>query len=147
MSELDEIATKAECLKVAMRQTKDGYVMSLVIHPNDMPEDLLRDPVGQRYLAVFVRVDETEEPVPSQDVLAGEAAVKQAGALCSDPRFQGWLVSKGMADEADEDSASVAVRKHCGVTSRKELKTNKKAFKTFKSLVDEFQYELRNSLA
>ena len=143
MGELDELATRIECVKVAMRQAKEGFVVSLALHPNDAPEEFLRDPVGQRYVAAFVRVNEQDEPVPDQKTAVGLMAVRKAAMLAGDPRFQGWLVQIGLADEASEEHAVMAIRKYCGVVSRKELKTNTLARNKFNGLIDEFDAMLR----
>ena len=42
-----------EALKVALKQDKTGYVLTLCMHPDDIPTDLLRDFVGARYQVVI----------------------------------------------------------------------------------------------
>ena len=44
-----------EGIKVALKQDKTGYVLTLSMHPDDIPESLLRDFVGARYQVVMVR--------------------------------------------------------------------------------------------
>jgi transposase len=41
-----------EGVKVALKQDKTGYVLNLSMHPDDVPEELLRDFVGARYQVV-----------------------------------------------------------------------------------------------
>ena len=48
--------------KIALKQTKDGYAMTLAIHPDEVPSELLRDWVGARYMVVMVRLADNEEP-------------------------------------------------------------------------------------
>jgi len=42
-----------EAIKVALKQDKTGYVLTLCMHPDEIPEDLLRDFVGSRYQVVM----------------------------------------------------------------------------------------------
>jgi hypothetical protein len=43
-----------EAVKVSMKQDNSGYVLTLRIHPDEVPEEILRDFVGARYMAVLV---------------------------------------------------------------------------------------------
>ena len=47
---------KFEGVKTALKQTKDGYSLTLAVHPDDLPQDLMRDFVGARYMVVMVRL-------------------------------------------------------------------------------------------
>lgn len=145
MSDLAEISSKIECRKIAMRQTDKGHVISLLVHPDDMPENLFRDPVGQRYMAVLVRLNDQDEPVADPQTEEGIKAVTAAGALCADPRFQGWLVINDIAEEASEEAAAAALRIECRVTSRKEFRVNQEARQRFFALRDQFVADLRRS--
>ena len=146
MSDIDisEISTKFECVKVSMRHTKDGHVFSMAIHPSDTPEDFLRDPVGQRYLAVLVRLDGHDQPVPSPDAEEGARAIKLAGTLCHDKNFIEWLAVTSEIDDPTEDAASVWLRKNLKVTSRRELKTDKEARKRLDAIRNDFILYMRN---
>jgi len=143
MSDIGEISTKFECVKVSMRHTKDGHVFSMAIHPSDTPEEFLRDPVGQRYLAVLVRLDQNDQPIASPDTEDGIKAVKLAGTLCNDEKFIEWLVTIGEIDDLSEDAASVWLRKKLKVHSRRELKTDKEARKRLHDIRDEFIQYMR----
>ena len=81
--------------KIALKQTKDGIVMSLAIHPDDLPEELMRDFVGSRYMVVMVRLGDDERPV-NREEYAGAQLVKLAGMLCRDRSFWEYLYEKGM---------------------------------------------------
>ena len=35
-----------ECVKVSLRQNKEGFMLTLAIHPDDLNQDLVRDFVG-----------------------------------------------------------------------------------------------------
>ena len=45
-----------EGIKTSLRQTKDGYSLTLSVHPDDLPDDLMRDFVGSRYMVVMVQI-------------------------------------------------------------------------------------------
>lgn len=60
MTETPEQTFTIEGLKYAYRQTKDGHVVSFVIHPNDVSLDLTNAPIGQRFELVLRQLSETE---------------------------------------------------------------------------------------
>lgn len=142
--DFEALSTKTECVKIALTQDKNGYVLKLSLSPSDTPEEILRDPVGQRYLAVLVRLNEQDEPVVSKEKEEGDRAVRLAATLCSDGGFQEFLAETGQIDEMADHAAAVWMRKRLGITSRKELKTDKEARQKLLSVRDEFiQYKRR----
>lgn len=59
----DEIpALHCEVKKYAYRQSKDGHIVSFVIHPNDMPKALANAPIGTCYQMAFAEYAEDEKP-------------------------------------------------------------------------------------
>jgi len=38
-----------EAIKVAMKQDKEGYILTLRVHPDEVPHTLFTDFVGARY--------------------------------------------------------------------------------------------------
>ena len=77
-------ALQFEGLKVALKQDATGYVLTLKVHPNEIPEELLRDFVGARYMVAMVRLNDDETAIPYQN------RVKQAGMLCRNKVFFDW---------------------------------------------------------
>lgn len=144
MNDIADINSTFEAVKVAMTQDKNGHILKLSIHPNDTPEDIMRDLVGTRYMVVLVRVSDEGEPVPSQSTEEGIRAVKLAGTLCGDENFQQWVCMVGGVADLSEETASVWLRRRMGVTSRKDLKTNANARSILYSVRDEFTHDLRN---
>lgn len=138
MTDIREAHTQFEAVKIAMTQDKNGHILKLAIHPNDTPEDIMRDAVGSRYMVVLVRMDDQGQPVASQSTEDGIKAVRLAGTLCGDEDFQQWLVEQQEADEMSEVAASVALRRLLKVTSRKELKTDREARQRLLAIRDEF---------
>ena len=146
MSETDfnEISIKFEGVKIGMRHTKDGHVVSFAVHPNDTPHDLMADPLGQRYMIVAVRIDGNDQPVASQNTEDGRKSIALAGTLCNDSKFRQWLIISGEIDDDTEMAASVWMRKYLNVTSRKELMHDAKARAKLAGLRDEFVAAIRN---
>jgi uncharacterized OB-fold protein len=67
MSDIPTIARAAalncEAKKYAYRQTKDGVVVSFVLHPNDVPNELASSQIGTRYVLAMVEIGDDEKPV------------------------------------------------------------------------------------
>ena len=124
--------------KIALKQTKDGIVMSLAIHPDDIPEELIRDFVGSRYMVVMVRLADTEEPMNRGDFEAAQA-VKQAGMICRDPKFWEYLAEDGQLFEQNENACVEWLTSFLEINSRADLKTNTDARVTFNILLSEFK--------
>jgi hypothetical protein len=116
-----------EAIKTALKQTKDGYSLSLAVHPDELPDSLMRDFVGARYMVVMVRIGENEQPIVRAQEYPGDTAVKVAGMLCRDPEFWQWLYEKKWLFEKNEKACIEAFSGILGIESRKELKTNEGA--------------------
>ena len=116
-----------EAVKVALKQDKTGYILTLCLHPDEIPEDLLRDFVGSRYGVVMVRINEHEEPMDREEEFGGAKAVRLAGILCKEPDFWEFLWDDLQIMEKNEKSASEWLRNYLNVTSRSEIKTNPEA--------------------
>ena len=113
-----------EAVKSVLRQSKDGIVLSLVIHPSNVPTPLLADPIGSRYMVGMVRMGDNEEIIEPESVREGKRMVTSAGALCRDSDFQKWLVDNGFTDDQTETAAAATVKRLLKVESRAELKDN-----------------------
>jgi hypothetical protein len=124
--------------KVALKQTKDGYAMTLAIHPDDIPDELMRDFVGARYMVVMVRLADNEEPL-NREEFAGGQMVKLAGMLCRDPAFWEYLSEDGQIFKKSEEEATEWIKSFLEIKSRSELKTNHEAHSTLKVLNSEFK--------
>ena len=108
-----------EGVKVALKQDKTGYVLTLSMHPDDIPEDLLRDFVGARYQVVMVRLDTHETPIDRQEEFASDRAIRISGMLCRDPKFWEYLFSKSEISTKDyEDRKSTRLNSSHSQQSR-----------------------------
>lgn len=127
-----------EGVKVALKQDKTGYVLTLSMHPDDIPEDLLRDFVGARYQVVMVRLDSNEKPMDPQEEFAGDRALRIAGMLCRDPKFWEFLYSRSDISTKDYESATQWLRFYLDLESRSQLKTNIEAQNKLDALYREY---------
>lgn len=119
-----------EARKIALKQDRSGFVLTLVLHPDEIPEDLMRDYVGTRYACALVRINDDETPVEHKN------RVQQAGMLCKNTAFQRFL------GVDTEDQAAEIVCSECGIESRTELHGNKAAQEKFDGLVKDFNDDL-----
>lgn len=115
-----------EAKKIALKQDSNGFVLTLAIHPDEAPEELLRDWVGARYMVVMVRILDDETKVLYKN------RVSQAAVLCKKMDFQMWLGVDSETKAAEE------LCKRLEIKSRSELNGNKKAQERFDQLVKEY---------
>lgn len=120
-----------EAVKVAIKQDKTGYILTLSVHPDEVPEEILRDFVGARYQVVAVRMNDDQTPYPRRSGI-----VSAAGILCRSPSFWDWLEHLGEITERSEVQAVDAIHRICGIKSRSELASNQQEFD---SMVTEFK--------
>ena len=132
-----------EAVKVALKQDKTGFVLTLCMHPDEIPEEMLRDYVGSRYQVVMVRIDQNENPMERQEDDSGAKAIQLAGILCKDKRFWQYLHQDNQILTENEKESTDWIREYLGVQSRAELRTNNKAVIRLLSLNKEFQEWLK----
>lgn len=127
-------ALQFECRKVALKQDRTGYVLTVVIHPDEIPEELLRDFVGARYGIAMVRINDDETAMPYDN------RVKKAGMICRNPTYRLWLRKEcGLSTIDTEDDAIDALYRICNIESRTELNGNKEAQHKFDEMVDDYE--------
>lgn len=143
--------------KHAVRQTQDGWVVSFVVHPNDMAPDFATAPLGTRYMVGFAQIGDDEQPVPIPAPLEPasapsvrseqgkaryaaasdmEKALIRAATLPKDERFQQWVAGKrwhGHAgDRASEHTAVAHIRENCCQgASRKRISEDSECYDAF----------------
>jgi hypothetical protein len=127
-----------EAIKLAIKQDKEGYVLTLRMHPDEIPEELLRDFVGARYQCVMVRLNAVDKPLIREQEYAGDQYVSKAGALCRNPAFWQYLIDDLQIMNALEDEAAEWLRNYLGIQSRAELKTNEQARNRLNTIYEEF---------
>tara|TARA_R100000353_G_scaffold74420_1_gene56748 strand:+ start:96 stop:503 length:408 start_codon:yes stop_codon:yes gene_type:complete len=127
-----DMAMTFEAIQSYMRKDVKGINLTLVIHPDDLPEDLFRQPTGSRYQVAMVLMNDQEQPVMPTMKAEGKKAVAQAGLLCREKSFWAFL---GVFTEED---AVRELKERINIQSRSELADNKIAREDFRELVNEF---------
>lgn len=120
-----------EAIKVALKQDKTGYVLTLCMHPDEIPEELLRDFVGARYQVVMVRLNDSDQPMDRQTI---DRSVAIAGIISREPKFWQFLHEDGQIIDQTEEEATQWLREYLDIKSRSELKTNEDAKKRLDEL-------------
>lgn len=121
------MALQFEARKVALKQDRTGYVLTLSLHPDEVPEEILRDFVGTRYACAIVRIQDDETATQYNN------RVQRAGMLCKNKDFQHYIGAESEAEAAHE------LCKQCGITSRTELHGNTNAQALFDELVKAYE--------
>jgi len=127
-----------EAIKIGLKQSKDGFVLTLAVHPDDIPDDLTRDFIGSRYQVVMVRLGDDDQPLSREGEFPGDHAVKMAGMLCREKEFWRWLNEREMLMEKNEKACTEWLTSYLGIESRKELKTDVEARNLFNQLKRSF---------
>ena len=138
MSHSEVTHPQFEAVKIALKQDRTGYVLTLNIHPEDLDERILRDFVGSRYQVVMVRLNEQEMPMNRQVDLKPDP-VKLAGILCRDQTFHEYLVEIGAIFEASEQDATDWIRDYLKVKSRSEIRDDPAASQKLLQLNEEYK--------
>ena len=126
------MALQFEARKIALKQDRTGFILTLALHPDEAPEEILRDFVGARYACALVRIQDDESPTQYSNRVA------KAGMLCRDPDFQEFLLCD------NETDAAHLLCKRCGIESRTELHGKVDAKAKFDELLHEFEALRKN---
>ena len=127
-----------EAVKVALKQDKTGFVLTLSMHPDEVPEEILRDFVGARYQVVMVRLTGDEKPMNREQEHAHDPT-RMAGMLCRELAFHKFLYDGGHIFMANEEEATNWLKEFLGVQSRTEIKDNPQAQQKLRVINQEFQ--------
>ena len=130
--------SKFEGVKVALKQDRTGYILTLSVHPDEVPEEILRDFVGARYQVVMVRLTNEERPMIREQEHSGDM-VRLAGILCRDQMFQRFLLEAGQTFDASEDIATAWLKQELNIKSRAELRENNAEATKLRIINQEFQ--------
>ncbi len=133
-----------ESVKIAMKQDKEGYVLTLRVHPDEVPDALFRDFVGARYQTVMVRLTEDDKPMNRDEVLARDL-IRLAGIVCREPEFTQWLYDQNLIRHKEGNAAVEWLRAELDIQSRSELKENAKARSRFIQINQEYQAWKQNA--
>jgi hypothetical protein len=159
-----KVAVHCEARKWSYRQTKDGVVISLLIHPQEVPDGIALSQLGTRYMVALVEINDQEEPVEQKKEMSSEipssskkdwdslSPSQQAGLLCKNPEFQKWIVAHvkwgtpgyGLPFYQPEEYVANLVRDNCEIESRSDLKNNPEAVKTWNEIVKDYWWHRDN---
>lgn len=153
-----------EAIKYALRQSKDGVVVSFVIHPNDVEPELMALPIGARVMVGWEEISDTEKPVASDPTTNTRDAVTalpapeppqvhkpkrhfgellpsaQCAIRCTDHQFWKWIEHQvGGIVHVDEYVAADWVRGLCRIKSRSELNANAGARQIWENIEKDFK--------
>jgi hypothetical protein len=131
-------AINFEGVKVALKQDKTGYMLTLSIHPDEIPEAMLRDFVGARYGVAMVRINGEEKPMNREQEYSPDL-VRSSAILCRDPHFWDFLYETGQTFDKSEEATTAWLKQECEIESRAELKTKISAASKYKFIFKEFQ--------
>lgn len=129
----EDYVLKFEAVKTSFRQTREGYHLTLVLHPNDVPNELYTSWVGTRYQCAIVQMDDENKPVEREFVEEGRRAVATAAQLCRSGAFQLFVANlcvdpgEDLYHVGEEESAAIRLRYLCDIKSRADLANNELA--------------------
>ena len=139
MADIRQSAYKFECIFQSMRKTKAHISLTVSLHPNEVPRDLLADPIGSRYMAALVRLGDDEEIIPPRIQMENSRLVQAAGMLCRDEKFQQWLIDSGCATELNEEAAGSALRRLLCIDSRRQIGEQEQTAEHFSQIKEVFE--------
>jgi hypothetical protein len=126
-----------EAVKVSMKQDNSGYILTLRIHPDEVPDEIMRDFIGARYMAVLVRLNEEERPMNREQELAKDM-VRVSGMLCRDPQFWEFLQESGNIIDKTEKEAMTWLKSYLKVESRADISKSQQAVEKMLGVKQEF---------
>jgi hypothetical protein len=136
------MALQFEARKVALKQDRTGFVLTLSLHPDEIPVELIKDFVGARYACALVRIQDDESAMVYNN------RVKTAGMICRDPLFQQFMSEKYRLDLVDENETATMLCDKCGIESRSQLNGDPVAQSIFDEVVaifEQWKHEKNNS--
>ena len=96
-----------EAIKLQMNQTKDGWVIALRLHPDDLTMELMKLPVGQRVGVALIPIDDDDGAYRNKELMAriqreekADAAHKRKyytllDSIVGSPYFHIWAEERG----------------------------------------------------
>lgn len=135
-----DAALHCEARKWSYRQTKEGVVISFLLHPNELPDGLALAALGTRFMLAVCEIGDDEKPVNQKEKqpksFKDMSFAQQAGMLCNDPSFQKFM--KETTDFTHGD-VPLMVRQFCGVESRKDILPGTSAATMWIALISDYR--------
>lgn len=127
-------ALKFECKKDGFSQLQSGTTkVSLTIQPEELPVELLKAPMGTRYMCVLVEIGDNEVPVQKPKSFATQAKMMAKDVLINKFIDDNHLVFQTCLTDPEE-----IIESCCCVESCSELTEGTEAGKNFGELQREF---------
>lgn len=126
-----------EALKVTMRQDREGTLITLRIHNDQIPEELVRDFVGTRYNVTMEAIGDDEKPLRRPAEEETRKLLASAALLCKEPDFGAYLTTQGytpLGNHTDEGVVANALCRALGIGSRSALPADQDARSRFIAL-------------
>lgn len=134
MSEVKQNAINFEGVKIGLSHNeKSGIIVRIAIHPHDIPQELLTDLLGSRYMIAMVKLNDQDEIETRQNEQAIQRLISSCGLLCREIDFQTYL------GVDSEDAAVSMIREKCGISSRTEFRDNVIAREKFIEIREEYK--------
>jgi len=136
----ENAAQAFECSLMGLRKDKNGWVVLISVHPNDVPSTLLDSALGTRFQTVFFEIGDDEKPVELVEVKEGKRLLAEAGELCRKHGFQEFIISNDVEVEGDPEAiAADFLRRTLGIESRSEIATDREVQEKYKALVEAYR--------
>lgn len=136
-----------EGAKLYLKQDGRGFVLSILVHPNEVPMDLMMAPINTRYTIAMVEMADDGSIVKPRIQSEADKLIASAGMLCKNERFIEWCFKRRFIDGKEEHKAEAYVRDFCGVLSRTEFRTKPSAREQYKILVRLFKDDVGHGRA
>lgn len=156
----DPIVVEARLMGCKKMRRRDGdwQDATFQMHPDDDSYGLFRMPLGTRVALVVTELHEhgddddgaaeppdtpstpeapeapTEaEPAPAALTEADRKLIRQAGMLPKEPNFRTWLACANLVEAAQ------AIRTHCGVKSRADIRSDQNSGRHMARLINDYR--------
>lgn len=148
MANVRDSALHFEAISLGLKKTNAGPVLTLRIHPHEMPKDLWDYPLGARYTVALVLMGDDGQPVEQEQPKKPDKVprnwssmglTERAGIVCRDRRFWEWASTKGHGQVESADEAAEWLRKRTAVRSRAEYDKDPRAGRRYLSIENEFR--------
>lgn len=143
MTATDEGAIAFEALLSVYRKSRDGIVVSFVVHPSEVPRELALAPIGQRFGVALAMLGD-DKPSENSKSTADEMMKKartRAVLLCEDTRFHAWITRKGDAVVASREAAADWLRGWIGADSRSSIASSTDVYQRFLTIEAQYRKE------
>lgn len=137
----DVSAVHFEAVKIAAKQDKNGYVLTLSIHPSQVPEEIFRDLVGQRYIIAMSALTDQDEPVDRENQRGVKLFNKINAMLRDDKNFTDWLYEPIKDTPAPEQKALAkqALKRMLSIDSLTEIKSKPAVIESLSTLLMDYE--------